>query len=154
MTYYRSPDFTPIDELARYGEDHTDPLVRKMGLIVSVVAARLHGDKKQSIAEWLDDSDVTLNELQSDLDSAMQEIEESANKLNEANITIKSLRHDLSFDRHVRERQYLKAELFDADEELRKARKRANDLEHANAILTKNLKELQSKYDTWLAIAT
>ena len=156
MTVYRSPDFIPLGELGRYGEDHTDPLVRKMGRIVTDVAVAISNSSRSydGVADWLDNIDCAISDLKTDADESDEHARDLAEELETARANIKALRYDLSKDSKARQIVFLKGEITDLNKVALEHQQYIFELERTNTQLTNSLTELQSKYDTWVAIAT
>ena len=158
------PDRVPLDELARYGENHDDLWIRRMGEIVMDV----HVAIEESDYNRVEDLHDLIKEYREDLFACKQDIDSESEeriaveqKRQEAENKVDSLRYELDRDEQNRYITYLRAELMRKNDEITKqkteiaAKNRSiRDQETDRTMLQNQLKQLEEKFQTWTIIAT
>lgn len=146
------PDFVKINELAHWGENHSDPWVRRLAEIVTDVnyLLPLNNDVQSTIDEYTNEVDVlnnTIRDLEFDVDEAERKTR-----------TAQEERDALKFDLNKREQDWLMTELkarnVTLSDELMESRRQYSTLRDDYNDLSKEHHELTEKYNTWKIIST
>jgi len=158
------PEFVPLNELARYGEDHDDMWVRRMGEIVMDVHVAIEesdytqiSDLHELIKEYRED----LYSCKQDIDSESEERIAAEQKRQQAENKVDSLRYELDRDEQNRYITYLRAEITRKNDEIREHKRETTNLQsviHSRNTdivqLQNQLKHLEDKFQTWTILAT
>lgn len=156
--YAYHPDIMPAHvtyrELARWGEDHPDLWVRKLAEIVDVVDSELKFTDSDSLEDYLSNHSDRMKDLKNDLRWAQDYLEEADIERNKAITQLKALQLDMSRDEQALQVAHLKERIYNAIIDRDEVKSQMVNLRSNYDALQKSYKELESKYNTWLAIAT
>jgi len=156
------PDFITYQELAKWGEDHTDPWVQKLGEIVGVISQNISEEmydrsgmrRIETVEELVEIYHKDVKELVWEAEQAEEEQQIAEEALEEANLKIRSLKFQLDDDEQLSRIDELQSRIYievqrrqETDQKMTVLRSNYNELLRAH-------EELKAKYNTWMAIAT
>lgn len=150
------PDFVKINELAHWGENHSDPWVRRLAEIVADLnyILPLNNDVQSAIDEYTEEID-SLNNTIRDLEF---DLEEAASERNAAREERDALKFDLDKTQHEWLTSCLmtslKARVVNQDKDLANLRSNYNRLSENYQELSQKYDELSEKYNTWKIISS
>ena len=151
------PDRVPWSELIRYADDHPDSWVRRLSRDSQEICDILEErgfDPSYSVAEILDELIEDRNSYKFGLEDAERDRDEAIHERDAAERRVDALRYDLDFNEQAREIEFLKAELVRRTEKEHEFCRSLYQKDDTITTLTKAVDQLQSKLDTWTAIAT
>ena len=138
-------------ELAEYGLDSEDPLIRELGFIVSRLA--ILGMKRAEVVSDFEEAFTADRQHIDDLEYLLSRAEEREEELyadmNELSNQVAALRLDLDQDEHRHVIAFNKARLYESKAHIKRQFETIQDHESTIAVLRLEIKELNSKLDMW-----
>lgn len=148
------PDFVTLRELSDWGKDHPDLWVQKLADYAYEIQDVFDTDSISSLNELIEVSRAELHSAETARIYAEQDQAEAEVKQQRAEENAKALVFELDTNEQAQVIKHLKSRIIDKSKEI-------DELKHSLSVTRSNFdelnkihKELNAKYNTWLAIAT
>jgi len=146
------PDHVLISELASWGEQHPDLWVRQLALIAFHVSQVC--PKGNNIEQYFKDLNDEILSLKSSLEWAEERADESDADAKRMKIERDAAIFDIRTSEQVFEIKSLKARIIEKAEIIDSISSTLHVTRGNFDALQKSYRELESKYNTWIAVAT
>lgn len=151
--YTAHPDHLSIKELARYGDDHQDPYVRKLAYYAEMLSYFVPSEYRNDPDEWFDANEYELREVSSHLQCAEEDLAEAQARAETAEEQYKALLFDLDRDELYYQNNSLKTRIAEQRNRIAKQDSKIQQLEAEHNKLKDAHKYLTEVHNTWTVIS-
>lgn len=150
------PDYVPLKELAHWGEQHSDPWVRKLATIVGDLAYSF--PDPTDLNDFVDNLKHQVQEMENDLANAYSDLEQTEREVEIFRDKVKSLQLQLDASESAQTIDGLRARIYDLNEHVKvitnHRNRDAEKYEKTYQDLLKRYNDIEHKLNTWTVLST